>query len=105
MTSLKISNPATGAPITEVAVDDADSVAEKMVRARVAQPRWAALTLAERQACIARFRAGVESGLETLAATLTAEVGKPIRQSRNELNGLLGRIDFFLAAARAAKTA
>ncbi len=102
MTSLKISNPATGAPITEVAVDDADSVAEKMVRARVAQPRWAALPLAERQACIARFRAGVESGLETLAATLTAEVGKPIRQSRNELNGLLGRIDFFLAEVEAA---
>ena len=34
---------------------------------------------------------------ETLARTLTNEVGKPIRQSRNELNGLLGRIDFFLA--------
>ena len=32
-----------------------------------------------------------------LARTLTAEVGKPIRQSRNELNGLTGRIDFFLA--------
>ena len=96
MTTLKISNPATGAPITEVAVDDAASVAAKMVRARAAQPRWAALPLAERQACIARFRAGVEAGIETLAATLTAEVGKPIRQSRNELNGLLGRIDFFL---------
>ena len=35
-------------------------------------------------------------------ARLTHEVGKPIRQSRNELNGLLGRIDFFLAeSARA----
>ena len=39
---------------------------------------------------------------ETLARTLTHEVGKPIRQSRNELNGLLGRIDFFIAeSARA----
>ena len=36
---------------------------------------------------------------ETLAATLTSEVGKPIRQSRNELNGLLGRLDFFLKEA------
>ena len=32
-----------------------------------------------------------------LARTLSQEVGKPIRQSRNELNGLTGRIDFFLA--------
>ncbi len=36
---------------------------------------------------------------ETLARTLTLEVGKPIRQSRNELNGLLPRLDFFLAEA------
>jgi acyl-CoA reductase-like NAD-dependent aldehyde dehydrogenase len=38
----------------------------------------------------------VESDLPTLAATLTAETGKPIRQSRNELTAFLGRIDFFL---------
>jgi acyl-CoA reductase-like NAD-dependent aldehyde dehydrogenase len=36
---------------------------------------------------------------DTLARTLTLEVGKPIRQSRNELNGLLPRLDFFLAEA------
>src|SRR5207248_2336568 len=31
--------------------------------------------------------------------TLTKEVGKPIRQSKNELNGLTKRIDFFVAEA------
>ena len=81
--------------------DDAASVAAKAARARAAQPAWAARPLAERQACIERFRAGVVRDLETLAATLTREIGKPITQSRNELNGLLGRIDFFLAAGRA----
>jgi len=39
----------------------------------------------------------VERELETLARTLTQEVGKPLQQSKNELNGFLGRIDFFLA--------
>ncbi len=34
--------------------------------------------------------------------TLTLEVGKPISQSRNELNGLLPRIDFFIAQTEAA---
>ena len=34
--------------------------------------------------------------------TLTHEVGKPISQSRNELNGLLPRIDFFLAQTETA---
>src|SRR5678816_4527366 len=36
------------------------------------------------------------------AKTLTQEVGKPLAQSRNELNGFLGRIDFFLAEVEAA---
>jgi acyl-CoA reductase-like NAD-dependent aldehyde dehydrogenase len=39
---------------------------------------------------------------ERLAAILTSEVGKPIAQSRNELKGLLGRIDFFLEQTEAA---
>ena len=47
-------------------------------RARAAQPAWAALPLAERIAAIAAFREGVVAERETLARTLTAEVGKPI---------------------------
>jgi len=98
MTSvLKITNPATGEPIAEVPADDAASVAAKAARARAAQPAWAARPLAERKATIAAFRAALVTELETLAATLTAEVGKPLQQSRNELNGFLARIDFFLA--------
>ena len=46
---------------------------------------------------IRRFRGELVRETERLAAILTSEVGKPIRQSRNELGGLLGRIDFFLA--------
>ncbi len=98
---LAIHNPADGRLITELAVDDAPSIAAKAARARAAQPAWAALPLAERKACIVRFRAQIVAELDTLADTLTAEVGKPIAQSRNELNGLLPRIDFFLAHADA----
>jgi acyl-CoA reductase-like NAD-dependent aldehyde dehydrogenase len=96
MNSLPIHNPATGALITQVPADDAVSVVAKAAAARAAQPAWNAVPLVERKACIARFRAGVVAELETLAATMTGETGKPIKMSRNELNGLLGRIDFFL---------
>jgi len=95
--TLKITNPADGSALAEVAADDAASVAAKFARARQAQPMWAATPLAERSAAIRRFRAAVEHELETLARTLTQEVGKPLQQSKNELNGFLGRIDFFLA--------
>ena len=97
MKILTIHNPADGSLIAEVPADDAASVAAKAQRARAAQPAWAARPLAERLACISSFRSALADQVETLAATLTAEVGKPIRQSRNEVNGLLARIDFFLA--------
>ena len=99
--TLTITNPATGARLAELPADDAASVAAKAAQARAAQPAWAARPLAERKAAISRFRERVVAELETLAQTLTAEVGKPISQSRNELNGFLGRIDFFLAEVEA----
>ena len=96
MTQLAIHNPASGELITRLPADDAASVAAKATQARAAQPGWAATPLAQRKACIEKFRAGVVRDLESLAVTMTRETGKPIKMSRNELNGLLPRIDFFL---------
>jgi acyl-CoA reductase-like NAD-dependent aldehyde dehydrogenase len=96
---MKITNPATDALIAEVSEDGATSIRAKYARARTAQPAWAALPIKKRLDAIRAFRARIVERHETLARTLTLEVGKPIRQARNELNGLLGRIDFFLAEA------
>jgi len=96
---MKVINPATGAVIAEVDADDAAAVRNKYAVARAAQPRWAAVPIRKRLEAIAKFRENIVARHEALARTLTSEVGKPIRQSRNELNGLLGRIDFFLAEA------
>jgi acyl-CoA reductase-like NAD-dependent aldehyde dehydrogenase len=96
---LRVTNPAHGGSIAELASDTPQTVAAKYRAVRAAQPSWAQRPLEQRLACIRRFRDGIVGHLEKLAAILTSEVGKPIRQSRNELNGLLGRIDFFLDAA------
>lgn len=99
---MKIVNPWSGATIAGVPADNARSVAAKYARARAAQPRWAAVPMKKRLDAIAKFRAALVAREDELAKTLTQEVGKPIRQSRNEIKGLLGRIDFFLA--QSAKT-
>ena len=96
---MKILNPATGAIIAEVAEDAAATVKSKYLRARAAQPAWAATPIKQRLDVIRAFRERISAMRETLARTLTQEVGKPIKQSRNELDGLLVRIDFFLAEA------
>ena len=99
---MKIVNPADGSVITEVTADNLAAVRRKYELARAGQPKWARTPLRTRIAAIAAFREQAVSKRETLARTLTQEVGKPIKQSRNELNGLLARIDFFLAeSARA----
>ncbi len=94
---MRISNPATGLVLAEVAADNLKTVRAKYELARAAQPKWSAVPIKRRLAILAKFRELLIERQDKLARTLTAEVGKPIRQSRNELNGLTARIDFFLA--------
>jgi acyl-CoA reductase-like NAD-dependent aldehyde dehydrogenase len=96
---VNIVDPATGVAFDRVLDDTGDTIAAKVAAAYVAQPEWAERALAERIAIIGRFRDLVVRHTEHLALTLTRETGKPITQSRNELRGLLPRIDFFVAAA------
>jgi len=95
--TLSIVNPATGSAVLRLAADGPREVAQRYAAARAAQPRWAATPIRKRIAAIEKFRAQVVARGDALAQTLTQEVGKPIRQSRNELKGLLGRLDFFIA--------
>ncbi len=99
MASLKIVDPATQTVIRKLPTDTAASVRRKYLAARAAQPAWAQVPASERIAAIARFRARLVERRDELAAVLTAEVGKPIAQSRNELTGVLARIDFFVENA------
>ena len=93
---MKVTNPATGAVIRELAEDGPEDVARKHERARRAQPGWAARPYEERASAIRRFRDLLVRRRDELARTLTSEVGKPITQSGNELDATPGRIDFFL---------
>jgi acyl-CoA reductase-like NAD-dependent aldehyde dehydrogenase len=96
---VKVVNPATGELVTNVVDDTPETIAEKVEAARAAQPGWAARPLAERIEILRTFRGWAVSRFDELADILTSETGKPISQSRNELNGLLPRVDFFLDEA------
>jgi acyl-CoA reductase-like NAD-dependent aldehyde dehydrogenase len=96
--NLTVFNPATGKAIRNIGADDVSSVERKFAAARAAQPGWAAVPLKARLAAIRAFRGRIEAQAGRLALLLCREVGKPVRQARGELAGLLGRIDFFLEA-------
>jgi acyl-CoA reductase-like NAD-dependent aldehyde dehydrogenase len=78
MTTLAIHNPANGELITTCPQTTLHRWPPRPQRARAApSPPGLPRRLAERKACIERFRAGVVRDLESLAATMTRETGKP----------------------------
>jgi acyl-CoA reductase-like NAD-dependent aldehyde dehydrogenase len=93
---MNVVNPATGKVIDEIGEDTPRTIAAKFEAARAAQAGWAAVPLEERIGRVRRFRDRLVGGKEDLARMLTAEVGKPIRQSWAELDAMPDRIDFFL---------
>ena len=93
---MNVVNPATGEVVRSLQETDVASLPARLAAARVAQRSWAKAPVSERKAVLARFRQLVSDRKSELAATLTLEVGKPLKQANNELNGLLPRIDFFL---------
>ena len=93
---MKIINPATEEVITEVSEDSAQTLQTKFNKLHAAQPVWAAKPIAERIACIKRFSDLLAEEKDELAKTLTQEMGKPLNQSNNELNGARTRIKFFV---------
>lgn len=93
---LPIINPATEELVQELPIDDAAAVAEKVKRARAAQPAWVNRPLPERIELLSQVRHLLVERQDHLAATLTSETGKPMTQALNELRGTPSRIDFFL---------
>jgi len=93
---LQVVNPATEEVIRELDEDTPETLRRKAEAAREAQPAWAARPVAERVACVRRFGELLAAEAEGLAATLTGEMGKPIRQSRNEIAAMDARIGFFV---------
>src|SRR5688500_15724959 len=98
---MRIENPATGELLREIDEDTDQNIAEKTRRARNAQREWARTPYETRAAAIRRFGEIVAERRDSLAKTLTLEVGKPISQSHNELKALGARIEFFLTHSAA----
>jgi len=89
---MKIINPATEELVRELTEDNKPSIDKKFAGLRNAQSLWSRIGLSKRVEVIQRFSKLLERDLENLAAILTSEVGKPLQQSRNEVNGARTRI-------------
>jgi succinate-semialdehyde dehydrogenase/glutarate-semialdehyde dehydrogenase len=74
-------NPATLEPVGTVPVSAPEEVAEVVTEARLAAERCAQSSFAERRALLGDVAAAVLDHAEEIAATVTAETGKPLVES------------------------
>jgi acyl-CoA reductase-like NAD-dependent aldehyde dehydrogenase len=89
---MKIINPATEEIIKEVQEDNQQTLEKKFQLLNDAQSDWQKRALTMRVTVLKKFSSLLEENIEELAAILTSEVGKPLQQSRNEINGGRARI-------------
>ena len=89
---MKVINPGTEELIKDIPEDNAASLKEKFNALHKAQPAWYKQPLTVRIEKLRQFSVLLKENIETLASVLTSEVGKPLQQSRNEVNGAMARI-------------
>jgi acyl-CoA reductase-like NAD-dependent aldehyde dehydrogenase len=89
---LTILNPSTGEEITSISQDNETTLSHKFDDLKKGQMDWQAKTLEQRIAILMKFNDLLEINIEKLAQILTSEVGKPLQQSKNEINGGRSRI-------------
>ena len=86
-----IINPATEEIITTIQEDNQALLALKFERLQKSAQQWSAVPIQKRAEILEKFVSLLKENIEELAAILSSEMGKPLQQSRNEINGAGGK--------------
>src|SRR5262245_42477746 len=96
---MRIINPATEELIKEIKDDTRESLQEKFRLLHALQTIWRKVSLNDRIAVLKKFALKLEENREHLASVLTSEVGKPLKQARNEIYGAIARVNWLTGNA------
>jgi succinylglutamic semialdehyde dehydrogenase len=88
-------DPCTGEEVWRGPVGDVDLVAE---RARAAFPAWVRQPLAGRIAIARVFQQALRDRAEAFTRLIARETGKPLWESRTEVQACIGKVDISIAA-------
>jgi aldehyde dehydrogenase (NAD+) len=86
--------------VAEISLASAEQVVAAVRVAQQAQPAWADTPAPVRGQVIAQVGRLVQDNKEALAALVTREVGKPLAESRGEVQEIIDTCDFFLGEGR-----
>ncbi|MFE7226628.1 aminobutyraldehyde dehydrogenase [Nocardioides sp. NPDC057577] len=94
-------DPSTERVITQVANGTADDVERAVAAARAAQPAWRALLPKARSEMLHRIADRIAEHAEVLVRLESANTGKPLSVSRDDLDGTVDTFRFVAGALRA----
>ena len=97
---LEVVDPATGATIARVACATRDDVEQAIEAAQRAFPAWAALPAPERSRILRSWFELILAHVDELAAILTSEQGKPLREAVGEIRYGAGFIEWYAEEAK-----
>ncbi|MEZ4748671.1 MAG: NAD-dependent succinate-semialdehyde dehydrogenase [Calditrichia bacterium] len=95
-----VTNPANGETIAQVADLGAGETRSAIEAAATAQPEWQAKTAADRAEILRRFTNLLRTNKEDLALLMTTEQGKPLAESRGEIDYSVSFFEWFAEEAR-----
>jgi acyl-CoA reductase-like NAD-dependent aldehyde dehydrogenase len=99
--TLTVTNPAhLDEVVAEAFLGDAGTFVDACRSARAAQPGWASVPAPVRGRAIQQLGRLVEDNAEALSRLITAEIGKPIAESRGEVQEVVDTCNFFLGEGR-----
>jgi acyl-CoA reductase-like NAD-dependent aldehyde dehydrogenase len=95
-------NPATEAPLREVAYTTAPELEGIVARARAAQHDWRRVPVAERVRLVGQMVPAFQGMADQVALEITRQMGKPLQQARNEIGTMIDRAETMCRLAESA---
>jgi acyl-CoA reductase-like NAD-dependent aldehyde dehydrogenase len=95
-------NPATEAPLREIAYTTPAELEAAVARARAAQRDWRRVPVAERVRAVGQMVPAFRAMADQVALDITRQMGKPLQQARNEINTMIDRAETMCRLAEAA---
>jgi len=90
--TLEVINPATGEAFATCPKGNQEILDQAIKAAQNAFPSWSQQPIEERQACLIKLGDALKENLESLAELLTKEQGKPLFESRGEIEGTIAHV-------------
>ncbi len=97
---IAVVNPATGEAFAQVATVDRAGVRQALIDAEAAWDGWRRLTAKQRGQLLRKIAAILDRRRDEIARTITLENGKPLAESRAEVNGTVDHLEWFAEEAR-----